>query len=652
MSNFPALFSTGTIDSLTTKNRLIMAPMVRNYADEHGLVTSKYAKHIERIARGGVGAMILEASYVRPDGKGFVNELSIHTDDVIPGLRQLADIAHSYGAVIGPQIFHAGRQTASAIMGVQPVAPSPIPDPTVNEVPRALSVDEIHSIVNDYAQAARRAKEAGCDFVEVHGAHGYLITQFLSPFSNARDDEYGGSLENRMRFVSEIIQAIRATVGADFPVIVRISGEEQVPTGLTLDDSVKIAQRLEELGVNAIHVSAGNYASFDRGAMISPMAIPDGPLVPLAKAIKGAVKMPVIAVGKIRTPELANDIIQTGKADFVALGRPLLADPDWPNKALEGRTSDIDKCIACNQGCITRLFGQQDVWCTVNPETSREEEFARPFPESKRKVLVIGGGPAGMEAAKYAAGRGHHVVLFEQLDHLGGQLVVAAAPPHRPGWEELRQYLGHEMNRLGIDVRLQTTATADLVQKEGADVLVVATGSSPVRPSIPGISGENVITNRDLLEGTMTAKGNVVVAGGGCSGAQTAEFLADQGHNVTIVEMLGDIAKDAAAADRDLLIARLQSKDVKTLTNTKIMKIETDKVFVEPPARSEVLPADTVALCLGQVPNNAIVGELRKIAPQVVVIGDAVEPRKVTEAMIEGARAGLTAGERGGELAA
>lgn len=641
MSPYSALFSPGRIGSMETKNRLFMAPMVRNYADERGMVTPKYQAHIARIARGGVGAMILEASYISQDGKGFANELGIHSDDVIPGLRTLVETAHAQGAKIGPQLYHAGRQTASAVTGMPIVAPSAVPDPTINEVPLELSVQEIHRIVNDFVQAARRAKEAGCDFVELHGAHGYLITQFLSIFSNMRQDDYGGSFENRLRFLVEVVEAVREAVGPTFPVTVRLSGEEMVPAGLTLDDTVQIARRLEFLRVNGLHISAGNYASYELGYMIQPMAIPDGPLVPLAEAVKAAVEIPVIAVGKIRTPQLANDVIASGKADFVALGRSLLADADWPKKAQEGRAEDIDKCIACNQGCISRLFDNLDVWCTVNPETSREQYYAKPPAEPMRRMVVIGGGPAGMEAAKVAAERTHQVVLFEESDHLGGQLNAAAAAPYRPGWEEFRQYLLHEMDRLHIDIRLNTRATPEMIAREGADMAIVAIGSSPIRMKIPGIEGANVIIARDLLEGKVTAKGRVIVAGGGCAGAQTAEYLAARGHEVTIVEMFGVIAQDAPRAERELLLDRLNKQGVKIQMETKIMRIEEHGVVVQRPAGLETMPADTVVICLGAQPNDGMAEALKDIVKDVKIVGDAVHARRVTDATVEAARAAL-----------
>jgi 2,4-dienoyl-CoA reductase-like NADH-dependent reductase (Old Yellow Enzyme family)/thioredoxin reductase len=642
MIQYTSLFSSGKIGTLETKNRVVMSPLVRNYADENGFITPRYTAHIARVARGGVGTIILEASFIRQDGRGFTHELGLHIDDVIPGLKQLAKAAHAQEVVMGPQLFHAGRQTSSKTTGKQPVAPSPIPDPTTIEMPRPLEIEEIHDVVEAYAQAARRAQEADCDFVEIHGGHGYLITQFLSPFSNIRDDAYGGSEESRMRFVSEVVRAIRKVVGLRFPVTIRISADEMVPGGLVFEDSAKISRKLEELGVDAIHVSSGNYASSNRGYRIAPMSMPDGLQVPFAEWIKSCVKIPVIAVGKIRSPAMADDIIRTGKADFVAIGRSLLADPDWPKKAEEGRVDQIRNCIACNQGCISRLAAQQDVWCTVNPETGNEDEFAKPLSKDKKRVFIAGGGPAGMEAARIASLRGHRVVLFEQRDHLGGSLLLASMPPKRLGWSELRDYLVGEMKRLGVDVRLGTKATAELARKDGADVAIVAIGASQYPPRIPGIEMKNVVLSRDLLEGTAKIHGEkVVVLGGGTSGAQIADFLSQRGYDVTIVTSGRDLAKGAPIVVRDLMMDRLRQLGVKTLTDTRVIAIKEDKVVMVSPGGSEELPADTVVASTGAKPNDSLTDELRKVTKQVFVIGDAVKPRDVTYAMFDGARAGL-----------
>ncbi len=360
-----------------------MPPMVRNYADAQGRATARYIAHIERIAQGGVGAMILEASFITPEGRGFANELGVHDDSIIPGLKSLADAAHRHGAAIGPQLYHAGRQTTSKVSGIQPVAPSPIPDPLEQEMPRALTIEEIHSLAKAYGAAALRAKTAGCDFVEIHGAHGYLITQFLSPFTNERKDEYGGSFENRLRFALEVISSVRANVGPQFPVIIRISADEL--SGRGNHDRGQRANSKETRERRECNQRLGRELRILLdGKMLPEMVFPDGLLVPMASAIKGAVNIPVIAVGKIRTAKMAADIIRSGQADFVAIGRSLLANSDWPRKVQSGHVWEIDHCIACNQGCISRLFAQEDVWCTVNPECGREEGFSRPSTRSKK----------------------------------------------------------------------------------------------------------------------------------------------------------------------------------------------------------------------------------------------------------------------------
>lgn len=639
MPSLDSLFRPGRIGRLETKNRLVMPPMVRNYADEQGRVTPRYRSHVERIARGGVGTMILEAAYIRPDGRGFMNQLGIHDDSVIEGLASLVEAARAHGAVIGPQLYHAGRQTQSRVTGERPVAPSAIPDPLMGEAPRALETEEIPELVRAFADAARRAEAAGCDFVEIHGAHGYLITQFLSPFTNQRDDDYGGSFDNRLRFLLEVVEAVQGAVSRDFPLLVRLSCDELVPGGITPDDTVEIARQLEAMGVAALHISVGNYASYTRGYMMPPMAREDGVLLPYAERVKQAVGIPVIAVGKLRDPRLAAEVVAAGRADFVAIGRTLLADPDWPNKAKDGLLEQINPCIACNQGCVGRLFDGKDVWCTVNPETSREELFERPRPQRALKIAIAGGGPGGMMAALVAARRGHDVVLFEQDDALGGQLFAAEASPHRPGWRELREYLTREVNRLRVDVRTGATATADAIRAENPDAAIVAIGSSPYRPRIHAAAGADTAFAVDLLLGKQEARSPVVIAGGGCNGAQTAEFLATRGHAVTIVEMTDAVATDAPPDDRALLLQRLKALGVEIRTETRIMRVERGEVAVESPYGVETIPAATVVYCLGYRPNNGLAGALKTAVPDVRVIGDAVEARKVTEAIAEGALA-------------
>jgi 2,4-dienoyl-CoA reductase-like NADH-dependent reductase (Old Yellow Enzyme family)/thioredoxin reductase len=644
MSAFPLLFTPGRIGRLAPKNRLVMPPIVRNWANADGTANDRYVAHVERVARGGVGMIITEAAYVSPEGKGFAQQLGVHDDRCIPGMRRMVEAAHRHGALIGPQLYHAGRQSSSRNTGQTLVAPSAIADPLMNELPRALTLAEVEALVQAFGAAARRAADAGCDFVEIHAAHGYLITQFLSPFTNHRDDRYGGDLESRLRFLLEVIAAVRATAPG-LAVLVRLSADEMVPGGLTLADTVVIAQRLEAAGVDALHISAGNYASYVRGMMIQPMSVPDGVLLPLAAGVREAVGIPVIAVGKIRTPALAESALAAGQADFIAIGRPLLADPDWPAKAAAGQAETIRPCIACNQGCIERLFNQHDVGCTVNAACGHELEHDLPTGPA-RHVAVVGAGPAGMQAAITAAERGHRVSLYEAEPHPGGQLVAAAAAPLRDGWQELDHYLQGRLAALGVTVHCSQSADVATLRAAGADAVVLASGARAQRGHLPG-AHRHVVIARDLLEGRVAAQTSVVVAGGGCSGAQTAEYLAARGHEVTIVEKSADIATDAPLADRILMIGRLQQRGVRILSHTRLVGLEPDAVLAESPSGEVTrIEAGTVVICLGAVPCDGLRGELAASGLPFEVVGDAAAPRKVTEAIAEGAMAVLTLEQR------
>ncbi len=618
-----------------------MPPMVRNYADASGKATDRYIEHINRIAFGGTGLLILEAAHVNLEGRGFLNQLGIHSDACLPGLKKLVQVAHDHDAAIAIQLYHAGRQTVSAITGKKPLAPSAIPCPVMQEKPSALTQKEIKKIVKDFGKAAARAKKAGFDAVEIHAAHGYLIQQFLSPFSNTRTDSYGGSFENRMRFLLEIMDSVQSAVDPTYPVIVRISGEEMVEGGLELKDMIKVAELLEAAGADAVHVTSGNYGSYAKGHLIPPMAVKDGVNIPLAKAIKKKVKIPVIAVAKIRTPELAEKTLKEGSADFIAVGRSLLADPDWPKKAKAGKDKDINPCIACNQGCISRLFAGQDVWCTVNPKCGREIQFGQQE-QSPKKLLVIGGGPAGLSAAIIAAERGHKVTLYEESSVLGGQLIPASTLPHRNDWESFRKSLLRQIKALPIEVILDHKCTLEDAKSGGYDAAIVASGSTPAMPKIPGVENSNVIIARNLFDGTSVAKGKVIIVGGGCLGSQTAEYLAAKKHDVTLIELTDQIALEAPMDDRYLLLQRLDKLGVKIMLKTRVLKIEPNGVFAHTAEKGKQhIASDTVVLCAGSKPDESFAYKLKFAVPQVHVVGDAKSARRVTDAVIEGALAVL-----------
>ncbi len=639
MSRFQLLTGPTRIGRMELRNRMVMAPMVTNYAYEDGSVTERLRAYHEERARGGVGLIIVEAAYVHPSGRGFQNEVGIYSDKLIPGLRRLVRAVHAHGAKIAAQLYHGGRQTTSDVTGQPIVAPSPLPDPTKGETPRELSKDEIGGLVRAFAEAARRAKAAGFDAVEIHGAHGYLIDEFLSPHANKRTDEYGGPLENRMRFPLEVVRAVRQAVGPDFPVTYRMSADEKVAGGLTLDETRPFAMRLEQEGINALHVSAGVYES--AVWIIQPMYLPRACLADLAQGIKSVVKIPVIAVGRINDPEVAETLLAEGKADLIAFGRELLTDPDMPRKVTEGRLDEVRRCIACCQGCIDELFQDHPITCTVNPRTGFEREFAFARAQSPRKVLVIGGGPAGMEAARVAAIRGHRVTLWEKAAELGGQLPLASATPQKGEVATFLDFLKKEMRRLSVNVQVGREATLDAIRAEKPDAVVVATGARPSSLNVPGADRGNVVMSWDVIAGKASVGARAAIVGGGLVGCETAELLAEKGCDVTIVEMLPRIGWDVGPLMGALLFDRLEKRGVKLVTGAKTTSIGEREVIVEKDGKSQALSGfDTIVIAVGSTPEATLANQLEQSGIDYYVIGDAWRTRRITHAVYEGLRVG------------
>ncbi|MGB9081515.1 MAG: NAD(P)-binding protein, partial [Desulfuromonadaceae bacterium] len=454
MSQFEKLFEPGTIGKMRIRNRIISAPMERNYADAYGSVTQKYIDNLVAKAAGGVGLILIEATYVDPLGKGRVLELGLYDDRQIPGYRRLTQAVHEQGAKIGLELVYGGRQSHSAVTGVQAHGPSPVTCtvPGYFELPRELEVAEIKTLVHKFGEAARRSKEAGFDIVELHCAHGYLIAQFMSPYANKRTDEYGGTFEKRMRFPLEVIAAVRKAVGDDFPIACRVPGDEYIDGGLTPEDVIIIAKRFEEAGVDLIDVSAGVYES--AFSIVQPMGMPLGCNVHLAEGIKAAVNIPVSIAGRINDAAFADSILKEGKSDFISMARALHADPQFPNLSREGRLDDICMCIGCNQGCIDVLGTMAPVYCAINPQAGRERELAIKRADRKKRVVVVGGGPGGMSAARVAALRGHDVSLYEKGSELGGQLLWARKALKRGELEQCIRYLATQVRKAGVDVHL------------------------------------------------------------------------------------------------------------------------------------------------------------------------------------------------------
>ncbi|MBU2643602.1 FAD-dependent oxidoreductase [bacterium] len=627
---FKKLFETGKIGRLELANRMIMSPMLTCYTDGE-FVSDRYIAYLAARAQGGVGLITTEVAHVHPLGRLEPNELAIHDDKFLPGLKKLTEAIHAKGAKIAMQIGHGGHRCNSKLIGQQPISASNIAG-IWGEEPRPMTIDEIKGLVADFAAAAARAEKAGFDGVELHFAHGYLVRQFLSPYTNKRGDEYGGDLHGRTRLASEIMAAVRQRVG-DFPVWARINGDDFLPEGQTHEDAKFLAALLEKNGADAIDVSAGTYESAQWSTQ--PMFLPQGCLAHLAAGIKGVVSVPVITVGRINTPEFAEQTLTDGKADFVALGRALIADPDFPRKAAEGRGSDIRRCIADN-ACIDRLiFG--GLVCTVNAEVGREAEYQISSAVKPKKVMVAGGGPAGLEAARVAALRGHQVTLYERTGTLGGQVKMADRSPLKGEMRFLIADLVDQVQKLGVQIKLDTPVDSALINEANPDVLIIATGSKIAVPDIPGIDQDNVVTAHDLLADKVTTRQKVAVLGGGRVGIEVAELLSEQGKEITIVERLKRVGHDLGVSYWAASMAGFKKHGVRLLAKAEIQAIEGDTVIVNKEGEKIVVEAETIVLALGVKPvkdlEEAITGTI-----EYHMIGDCVKPLSCLEAIGEGAR--------------
>lgn len=641
-TRFEKLFQPGSIGSMTLKNRLVLAPMATNFGTKEGLVTQRTIDYYEERARGGVGLVIVEFTGVdSPVGRGTPRQLLIDDDKFIPDLGRLAQAIKRHGAKAAIQIHHSGRQTLSSITGHQPVAPSPIPASDgirpEGDMPRELTPSEIAEIVVRFGEGAERAKRAGFDGVEIHGAHGYLISEFLSPLANRRQDAYGGSLENRARMLLEVIQSVRESVGKDYPVWCRLSALEiGVEGGITLEETQTVAQLAEKAGVDAIHVSAHAVAPGRR----PPMAQPLGVLVPLAEGIKKVVSVPVIAVSRI-PPEFGESVLREGKADFIAIGRALFADPHLARKVASGEDEEVTPCMYCMTCLDSLMWRREGVCCAVNAAVGREREYELKPAESVKTVVVVGGGPAGMEAARVASLRGHRVILFDEGDELGGQLLLASKPPFKDTLAAFRQYLVGQMAKLAVELRLGQKFTADVLDQLKPDAVVLATGVISFVPQIPGIEGRQVLLASEVLDGAETGK-RVAVIGGELVGCDTALYLAQQGKTVTIMRRGPQVAAKVNPHVGVPLIRRLEAKGVTILTGVQYEEITGAGVIVRTEAGEiRTVEADTVVLAAGARPNTELLSSVEGKAAQVICVGDCVEPRGIREAVEEGYRAGL-----------
>jgi 2,4-dienoyl-CoA reductase-like NADH-dependent reductase (Old Yellow Enzyme family)/thioredoxin reductase len=638
---FPLLFSPISINGLFLKNRIVMPPMATAFATIAGAVTDRLVGYYSARARGGAGLINAEFSYVHPTGKSFEQMLGIYDDRLVPGLKRLTDSVHQEGGKIIIQISHAGRRSHSDVIGCVPVAPSPIPRLN-GETPRELNLTEIEEMIEAFVAAARRAKEAGFDGVMIHMAHGYLIMEFLSPLSNKRMDPYGGDLEGRSRFAVEILRGVRQEVGKDYPITCRLSGDEYIRGGLDLKEVIKFSKILESNGMDAIEVSAGTHETPE--ILSAPPYFPMGFLSHLSEGIKKEVEIPVGTVGRIHDPGLGETLLEQRKADLIAVGRALIADPEWPNKAYEGRSDEICPCTSCNQGCNDRMYNHQDISCTVNPAAGREITFPITAAKKKKKVLVLGGGPGGLEAARIVAVRGHRVQLYEKDKELGGQLRIASAPPGKDDLERWRQFIIRELERLGVKVTYGRIEK-ETIERFSPDFIVVAVGGKPMTLEGHGFKDEKVISAWEVLSREKPVGKKVVIIGGGQVGLETADFLlADgkDGEKICIFEMLKRMGEDMSPRARKMLLEKLTQNGVEMLTEAKAVSVQEDcVVFNRTGVVDKVTGVDSVIVAVGTVQQEVGVPGLEKMGFPFRFIGDCAVPRKAFDAIHEGFLVGM-----------
>lgn len=634
--SYVKLFEPGKIGSLELKNRIVMPAMGCSLAESTGEAGARMIKYYADRARGGAGLIITEITRVDDEtGVGTPNQLSVTNTHVISQLHRLVEAVHAYDTKLFVQLHHPGNQTPSRLIGgKQPVSASDVTCKVIGEQPRALETEEVEAMVKKFVTGAVIAQKAGVDGVEIHAAHGYLVSQFLSPLTNKRTDKYGGSFEGRLRFITEIIMGIRAYCGPKFPISVRMNGNDYLPGGLEDEDGIRIAQYLEKLGVNCINVSCGMYDS--GSTIIEPSYYAEGWKKHLGANIRKAVSIPVIAVDAIKHPSVAEQMLEEGNCDFVGIARGFLADADWGLKAKCGNEKVLRKCLGCME-CFRILNDGLPLGCTVNPVLGREFEWGdeKLVKNGEGKtVAVVGGGPAGMEAALTLAKRGFKVVLFEKSGKLGGTANLAAIPPNKGLLNELVDTMAAQIEEAGVEVHLNTPGTLEVINAAGAEAVFLATGGKPVCPNLPGI--ERAVTAEDVLAGKAEVKGeNVVVVGGGVTGLETAETLAKD-HKVTVVEMLDKVGGNLYPS----IVLHLAQEIMKaggTIAKGKaLVEVLEDKVCVKDTKTEELaaLPADTVVLAMGVRPERPEFAELSKVfGDNLILVGDADRTGQIYDAL-------------------
>ena len=642
VANFENLFNPIKIGNVELKNRLLMLPMTTGFSEADNTVGERLIDFYAERAKGGVSLIIVPFD---PIDMGSPLNPGLYHDRFIPDARKLTDAVHAHEAKIATQLLAMYHWITKEGAPAELVAPSPVFNKIVGATPRILTIEEIHRLAEKHGEAARRAREANFDAVELPMIGGYLLNRFLSPHSNKRHDEYGGSLGNRMRLPLEIIKSIKQKAGRDFAIICRLNVQENIEEGHTIEYSAKeVAPAFEAASIQAINVYTGWHES---PVPTVAMSVPRGYFVYLAEKIKEGVNIPVITANRINDPILADKIISEGKADLVGMGRALLADPELPNKAREGKIEEIRPCIACGR-CLDEVLSVYKSWgkqastiCTVNPMIGKEREYTIKPTTRARKVLVVGGGPGGMEAARVAALRGHKVTLYEKEDKLGGCLIAASIAPYKDEIANLTEYLITQVYKSGVEVRLNIDIGIKDIEEEKPEVVVLATGATPIIPNILGAKGSNVVTAIDALTGSKKVGDEVIIVGGGMIGCETAEFLAQKGKNITILEMLSRIASDLGITCRPFIMARLREAGIRMETNLKAEEITSEGVKGSRDGVSEFFAGDTVVLAVGFRANNRLAHKLEGKVASLYSVGDCVQPRKILHAIKEGFCVGM-----------
>ena len=616
-----------------------MAPMATGLAMEDGQPTERQIEYYCERARGGVGLIVTEGSAISPEGRSAKNRFGLYDEEHITAHKKLVEAIHSIGTPVCAQLHHAGAVAPTEVSGQYPLSCSSVPlfsrrGPLFDGIPRKLRETEVLDVITMFSRAAARARASGYDAVMVHAGHGYLVHQFLSPKRNNRQDKYGGTEKNRARFLIEVVASLKKTLGAAFPVMVRLPGDDRMNGGCTIQCIQRLSKWLENVGADEISISGG---SKDEGEdkTFPSAAVREGFLAEDSRAIKDVVGIPVGLVGRIMSAHTAEMILKEAKADLIYLGRSLIADPYFVKKIGDSTHKDIRPCIVCNR-CIDNLRRSARIKCSVNPRIGCEADSSSVRSAKSFSVLVVGGGPGGMEVARTAALRGHRVSLFEKSSALGGNLNKATLLPHKEQIAKLIAYYINELSYLKVEISLNTEVTRRLFDKFKPQITVLATGSVPIRPNIPGSALKNVFLAEDFLRDRSILGGTVAVVGGGMIGVEVADLLADMGKEVHLIEKLSSIAQGASLITRRDLAERLAKKGVRVFVNTNAVAFGSAGVLVEHAGNNKTINADNIILASGYRPNRSLCEHLDLLGTTFYTIGDCVQPRTILEAIEEG----------------